>query len=353
MIPEILSRKLRGKRGCIVLEEKRPFRVEITEDNRSVVYACSSPIIRDGKLNTRGFLSNTKTLYRGVNVQLWWDARGLNLHGGSETLTFFLRKEKNDAHKNNETNLGYICPTINGFALKGKSNVELEFQTNTTMYLINMEDYCQLFRPDDSIAYSINAFWEGMQERPNFYIESDSRNHKIKVRSPRGEPIVLSINAYVNKSIFDTSIDSVQVHRNNVYAEMVYLGGENEQWLCLRPNCDIFSDLYDCEVEQAIMYFRNLNGGKGELEYGMMQFLWCSFTTAWESREEPEVFYKASKLHNNYYELDVTRLFKHLFQEKSQVTPGIVIRSHSKQMVALPTGDNYTYPIVTKLIIKK
>lgn len=109
----------------------------------------------------------------------------------------------------------------------------------------------------------------------------------------------------------------------------------------------MFSDLYDRDLKDAKLFFRNLNGALGKVFYGELRFFWCTYTTVWETREMPREWLEAETVTEESVQIDLTTYLRGLFREKAQATPGIVVQSTIP--LVLPTGDNYLCPIFLRL----
>lgn len=367
MIANLMKEQYERDKELCRIDKGNPYRMLVEYPNESVALYSSCPIMKEqtDELAMGSFSKTGSMFYEGINTVLIRidnnvkvQRKGVNLQFSFEQ-TEFIRAYRN--HLDDEfdialkTDRGIMFPTINGFGIEKEGEVSLFFASSEEVYFINMEDGCLVFSHSDQLIFSIGCVWKGMSDRPQFITESDGLRHTLQVRSPLGERLIVTVNGYVNKSMFDTTLDSRLPMRNNVYAESVYLGGRvgEEQWLCARLDCSLFSDIYHLNVEHAVMYFRNFGNEESELWAGNLRFLWCTFTTTWDSREDPDKWYLAGKNVGDYYEVDVTNLIRSIFFEKSNVSPGFVLRANQERKIILPTGDNCLCPIILEIHFKK
>lgn len=367
MIANLMKKQYEMGEGHCLISSNNPYRIMIAYPNETVALFSSSPIMKEQskELALDGFIEIGNPLYKGLNTALFRIENEVKIQRKEVYLRFLfkqtelIKKYRNHLGDNFETALktdrGIIFPTINGFGIEKAGEVSLSLDSSEEVYFINMNDGCLVFNHSDQLIFSIGCIWEGMSERPQFITDSDGLHHTLRVKSPSVERLIVTVNGYINKSLFDTTLDSGLAMRNNVYAESVYLGGKvgEEQWLCARPDCSLFSDLYNFHVERAVLYFRNFSKKDIELWAGNLRFLWCTFTTTWDSREEPENWYLAGKNVGDYYEVDVTDLIRSIFSEKSNVSPGFVLRANSEERIILPTGDNSLCPIILEMHLKE
>ncbi len=367
MIANLMKEQYEKEKELCRIDRENPYRMLIEYPDETVALYSSCPIMKEqtGELAMESFSKTEKVLYEGINTVLIRSDHDVKIQRKGVNLQFsFEQTEFLETYRNHlgdefdialKTDRGIMFPTINGFGIEKEGEVSLSFVSSEEVYFVNMNDGCLVFTHSDQLIFSIECVWEGMSDRPQFITESDGLRHTLQVKSPSGERLIVTVNGYVHKSIFDTTLDSGLSMRNNVYAESVYLGGKKgeEQWLCARPDCSLFSDIYHLDVECAVMYFRSFSKEEGELWAGNLRFLWCTFTTTWDSREEPDKWYLAGKNVGGYYEVDVTDLMRCIFSEKSNVSPGFVLRANQEEKIILPTGDNCLCPIILEIHFRR
>lgn len=354
MLPKFLKEKLNTELENI--KKISDYCILEKTSSEMIAYLSSSPFFDAYGNLLSGFKLDREEMLCGKNAILYRDPQGVRLVAGDYSATIFLGNIKNYLDKFDlmgEKTDGILCeagrlfPSINGFALANETEVLLEFKTNQEMRLANMDEYCLVFDKDDRLAFSISAF-HTKTSRPKITVKSDGYMHSVKIF---GEKVALTINAYSPKSLFDTVLDSSRNFRNDVYAEYAYLGGKRDrQWLCIRPDCSVLSPLYHREIKSGKTYFRVLNECKENSVFlGTLHYLWCAFTNCWESRELPRYFLRQDERMNGYLVVDTTDFFQKIFRKKKNSSPGFVLAAKSNEPLALATGDNYLWPVITEL----
>lgn len=346
------------------LIDVQPYRVIASKaKKRKVVWLSASPSFhetenRDFKMN---FITGAKTLYKGGDIEILSSEGKFTFQGNQAPIYFelknckFLTQLEESDHQCffSEENKNFVYFTKSGVAIQARGELELQFNTDEEVYFVNLKEYCLLFNHKNEIVATVSAVWENMSRKPQFYTESDGNKHLFSVKSPNGENMTIAINTYVPKCIFDTPLDPKNPFMNHVYAETAYLGGEEGEWLAMRPDCNQFYDLYGCEVEHAEIVLRDWSGNGGAVYVGALRFLWCSFTTCWESREEPLFWNGPFYAKDGYFHIDITEYMKGVFADRSQITPGVVLRGEGSRCFAVSTGDNCLDPLLICLNLKE
>ena len=356
MLPKQMKDDL--KSGAVL--KKDPYRVFLENEQEDIVWISSCPLKHGTEKGQKhGFVMRGDRLSEGSNACLKQSKTEIVLCGEQVSLRFpfaFLQcLEKHDSFLHEkycdvlQSDCGILYPTSNGFAVEARGKVKIQFSSGEPVHLYNLDEYCLIFDRNDRIVFSVNCILENMQVRPKFRTESNGTDHVVEVIAAGGHGMILTFNAYAPKRFFDTPLDAGNPSRNHVYAENAYLGREEDggQWLALRPDCAMFSDLYDRGLKDAKLFFRNLNGALGKVFYGELRFFWCTYTTVWETREMPREWLEAETVTEESVQIDLTSYLRGLFREKAQATPGIVVQSTVP--LVLPTGDNYLCPVFLRI----
>lgn len=338
---EKLNEMLGGIAGMRVsMSPTNPYRIIGEKKDCYGVLYSSLPILdsQTGEPMTERMEFNLNNMYKGIQTELKLNSTSFELLYENETLIF--DREKGEK----------IFPSISGFYKEGCGKLEITFRTQKRYYLVNMGDYCMMFNHSDRMLFSITGYEEKQKKRLYFETMSDGTYHKVVLFASFEEKCVLSFNAYLPKLLFDTPIDEKIPERNNVYGEIAYLGNGGQR-LQTRFDLQYFNDLYTHDIISAKLYVPRING-KGKLEFGFLLYMWCSFTTSWNSREEPTEWFSAEETRDGYV-IELADYFRDIFTHKYDVTPGLVLRSIDDEFIQIPTGDNYMYPIYLKLKLKK
>lgn len=365
MLPESIKREI--KAGKCFYHVNDPYRIHISRVDSDAVVISSCPFLSEQKseIIPTGFDCIETELYRGLNVTLERYENLIKMNRGNFSLSFDLdgmecvHRFKNYMGDEYEEVLkskaGIVFPTLNGFAIENDGSVKLKFTSEKQLALYDIGEYCLLYDEREGLIFSINCMADNLTERVNVIAESNGFEHCIEVNAKSKDKVIVTVNGYAPKSLFDTVLDPLKPEFNHAYAENVHLWNEEEggEWLAIRPNCIVFSDLYSKKLRSARLYMRNLSHKHTNVFYGLLRYYWCAFTIMWATREQPEEWKNAYEERDGYYVLDITEYVKAMFLERVKMSPGLVISARGSDGLVLSTGDNYFAPLLIEMEFEK
>lgn len=165
--------------------------------------------------------------------------------------------------------------------------------------------------------------------------------------SPFGAALLFEINLHENKLFQDTTVESLHPEINNAFGGTAFIGNTvayGEQWLYSRPDFSKIPELYDKQIQKAVLHIPS-HGGSGTLSALELRARFCSFGSNWENRVQETKGLTDAFSSNGYQSLDVTNLITDgaRFIKPSE---GFILKPKAKAcgFSAVSTGDSYFAP---------
>ena len=166
--------------------------------------------------------------------------------------------------------------------------------------------------------------------------------------------IMIEINLYSPKLIFDTTIKEMNRLQNNCFGGIAFLStGDQTEELYSRFNLNYINDISLKEIQSATLCIPAYTKDGGVIRLQNIENPWCSIGMNWEKKQIGGRIIDEKEIKNGYVELDVTRVLKEQLNLQRIKSYGVIISNPNTDIVAISTGDNYYKPQILKIKYNK
>lgn len=215
------------------------------------------------------------------------------------------------------------------------------------------------FKPFISISCIGASDGYGQDLKPAYicYQKITDNNYRISV-SPydnRSKCLLFEINMYEQKSIQDTTVESVKPQKNNAYGGMAFIGNSEaygEQWLYSKMDFYALREVSDKKINKAIWHLPKYNNNTcTELSAFSVLSRFCSFGSNWENKIGASNFIGFAVNNGEYIDIDITNILINVQKYGSVFSQGIILKPKFKNngYIAVSTGDNYWKPQIIEI----
>ena len=178
----------------------------------------------------------------------------------------------------------------------------------------------------------------------------------VSPADPNNNCLMFEINLYEEKLVQDTTVESGNPRKNNVFGGTAFIGTTKcfgNQWLYSRFDFSKLSDLADRHIIQAVMHFPKYNQNKTILRAFNVLARFCSFGSNWDNKVATAGFISDSVYSHHYQNLDFTRLLADKSTGKLIQSEGIVLFSpFVGNFSVISTGDSHYKPQILEINFK-
>lgn len=264
-----------------------------------------------------------------------------------------------------------IFPTCNGIAVQiTTTNLykmrKFRLLTDKKYYIWGNGRYAALMIEDRQPFAVVNAMCRGMDNGDSFvpiycYLEEEKDGYSliIDLGSPTDfqgskQTYIFTLDLYTSKSIFDTTVESVNPDMNNSYGSLALIGNSKffgEQWLYTRIDAAQLLDLRYFSVISAKLYAKKYSGGDANVNINKMNIPWCSFGNTWNTKTETEELVGQAKSEQGYLVADLTKIIRKILYQNGEPDAGVVLKpvNINQNAVMTATADNYFTPQILEI----
>ena len=215
-----------------------------------------------------------------------------------------------------------ITPTLNGTLIKvpcmADQPYEVRLLSGQPFMEIRANDRCfslmrEPFKP--FVTVSCIGVFDGAYQTVAPCSLSYQRNNDQEFSltlhhgSPHGSTLLFEINMHENKLFQDTTVESLHPDVNNAFGGTAFIGQTTtygEQWIYSRPDFSRLPELFDKQIQNAILHMPSF-GGNCALSASGLTARFCSFGSNWENKvQEAEEITDAVST-GGYLSFNVTR----------------------------------------------
>ena len=362
--PLEVIRCLRGEKSFTIdTENRNRYRVLVKENIGHTAYCFSAPIYN---------------LYNGRLVSLDFEMKGEELRFEGSNCTVII-SDKMCVLENKKGKIS-VCfdeailapntdfevnPNLNGLTFKVKRD-KLNFKLKTENYKGNVRfnDQNLSLMWDQFIPFaSISCLGVYDQSKNIFPLElyfTDKTNGEFDVevcsKIFSGE-ICFEITLYEAKLFQDTTVESQNPDKNNVYGTIGFIGNSaefGEQWLYSRPDFSKISEMYSKYIERVLLHIPIWHNTKDCLDIYVPERRFCSFGSTWNNKIDHNGKKLSSSSDGQYLTVDVTSAFTDSFVHQLSYNEGLIMKKAKgeKEYVAISTSDSYSFPQILEIKFK-
>ena len=335
----------------ILLNDNNPYRI-LRKTNRDLsAYYCSLPVFVHGHLLKPLWVKRENgCIYEGINARICVaDGKAvMENENGKAEVRFGGEVE--------------LQPTYNGIvAESSENNVKVFIRADADRCVRENGSFWALMKSEYQPFFVLSGLFGRVKGRLcPLKIETKQEKNEFEITIAGGadtEKLLFEMNLHVPKLIFDTTVESKNPTKNNVFGSVAFLGRTEEygaQWLYLRIDGMRMSDLSGYRVENAKLYLPRLdNGVSGKLEAYKLGSVWCSFGTSWDTKVAFSEKMKGVKSWGSYEEIEISDIVRDMLRVKEARNPGFVIKSREdSNCIAVATGDSYYRPQILEIQLK-
>lgn len=188
------------------------------------------------------------------------------------------------------------------------------------------------------------------------YQKLNDRKYQLTIlpQSPLGTYVLLECNLYERKLFQDTTVESANPETNNAFGSTAFIGNSDwygEQWLYSRLDCERISNLWDKQINRAILHLPKYNMHNVELSAFQVSARFCSFGSNWNNKIAGGNSVSHSVIANGYQSIDVTALISDSRTKSITRSEGLILKSKVKGsgFSAIATGDSYFAPQILEI----
>lgn len=258
-----------------------------------------------------------------------------------------------------------IRPTLNGVELTFKSDFGfmpvLHLKTDRPFFDVRANKKAVSLMDDRFLPFAtvgLIGVKRGEKWLPSsILLQQESGQSFIVGFDPRGKEkceITVEIGLYESKLIQDTTVESRNVHENNVYGASAFLGYTDlcgEQWLYSKFDTQKLSDLFGVHLIKAQLYIPKLCKGAGRLSAFRVATRFCSFGSNWENKVVASAEIPDIQSTERFVILDVTKQLNDCFHGALENQGGFILKSAERRCgySVLSTADSYSAPQILKV----
>jgi len=248
-----------------------------------------------------------------------------------------------------------IYPSINGFYYK-----------SNTMKQIKIELPCDFFVKDNKnciVIYVNNKPFLVINTLVVFPGQNERQQGKIFNYKQDGNSLFITtdlsftFDIYLNKIIFDTTIETADKEKNNAFGSFAFIGnGERfgKQVLYSRFDNSSFYDLNFFEVIKAELFIPIFYYGKSGIIIKKLVESWCSIGVNWNNNKNETAvpLGRLNSFDEFFFVADLTTYIQELFANPAASNAGFMLESEGNYSV-IATGDNMLVPQILQLKLRR
>ncbi len=353
-----------GKSYAIDRRNSNRYRVVLGEDDASkTAYYFSTPIYQEesGRVVPLQFESGGNAyLLKGSNCNISIGQEEIKLTGKNGIVTW--RQIGQGLQLRGTALYGKgieIHPTLNGIAVKihaASDGISIPLHTSkpfydiraNTKYFALMQEPFQPFMVLSGIGAFLDNGTLGGPLRMSFQ-KTDDKDFTVWISSTTDSDRVLwfELNLYEPKLFQDTTVESKNPGENNAFGTTAYLGQSEsfgEQWLYMRPDLSVFSDLSGKHINSAFLYVPTYSQNAVRLRGIGIPQRFCSFGSNWQNKIAPTKPFAYGTAVNGYYQLDLSRVLTDPDTNMLHRTDGWILRTVGNGYTAISTADSFFSP---------
>lgn len=363
---------LRRGKACGKIDYGGEYVVSVSEtDGTKTLYAFSVPVFR-GKtrqLVCRSFAKKGEDHYLQGAAANIVAGKKICLKNEDGYCRIDLRKR---VHSVTEDYITYedatVFPTLNGVAVKvnRKAGVPFEFSLRLSQSFLQCREnngsfslMQREFQPFVTIS-CIGAFHPDGRNLAPCWLQSyriGDGEYQLIVRHDAADAraLLFEANLYTEKLFSDTTVESRNPGKNNVFGGAAFLGNTElcgEQWLYSRPDFSKVPEVYDKRICRAVFHMPIFCTAVPLTAYRLPS-RFCSFGSSWNNKVLPGKAAAKAVLNGNYLSFDI----RNCIVDKDgflQPFEGLVIKPVQKRTepAAVATADSYFAPQILELNIR-
>lgn len=344
-------KKNSGKQVLKILKNNNPYRILLKTESGLISYYFSVPIY--GKMGEflipEWRVEGEKYVFEGSNAKI--EVVENQLFMSNEDVHLKIRFKENTE----------LEPTYNGVLVRSKGRENTVIIEVGTRGVIRATDSCFSVMKREFLPYFSVSGIMGISKAENGPLVIKSRDidkgYELLIEGDKeSKEIMYEINLYTPKLIFDTTVESNNPQKNNVYGGVAFIGQTKKygsQWLYARINSEQLQDLRGYLVENAKLYVPEYFGN-GKIVAYELDKSWCSFGMTWESRVSSTEKECVIQRKTNYQKIDITAIVRRILRLKEPRNAGIILKSEIESSYnIISTGDNCYRPQILKIKLKK
>lgn len=360
---EIIRTLRGGENFTLDTENRNRYRLLVKENIGHTAYCFSTPIynLYSGKLISLGFeKKDEKLCFEGSNSRVVVYDRSCVFENQKGKITVFF--DTSILPTNTEFT---INPIFNGLMFNVKKNrLHFRVKLENCKGDIRFNDQSLSFMCDQFVPFaSISCLCAFDKEENSVPLElsfTEQGNGEFDVEiglELTNAEICFEIALYEAKLFQDTTVESKNPYKNNVYGAIGFIGQTfnfGEQWLYSRPDFSKISEMYSANVERVLLHIPVWNNTKEALEMYVPERRFCSFGSTWNNKIDHNGKKLSSSNDGQYLTVDVTSAFTDLFAHQLSYNEGLIMKKTrgENDHVVISTSDNYSAPQILEIKFK-
>ena len=187
------------------------------------------------------------------------------------------------------------------------------------------------------------------------YSKVCSKEYKVEIFNNNcGGKLFFEVNLYEQKLFQDTTVESNNTEKNNVYGTIGFIGNttlHGEEWLYSRPDFSKISELYSKRIEKMILHIPVFNKNICDLDIYTPVARFCSFGTTWNNKMDHSEIMTCASVDDRYVNIDVTDIFTDTSERQLIYSEGLVIKKtqENDSFISMSTGDSCFAPQILEI----
>lgn len=258
-----------------------------------------------------------------------------------------------------------VFPTLNGFFIRAECKAgkpyEIKLFSGQPFMNVRANDRCFSLMQEEFRSFVtvscigvINGVGQMISPCSLEYQRNSDKVYTLTLRhnSPCGNTLLFEVNLHEDKLFQDTTVESLHPELNNAFGGTAFIGytaAYGEQWLYTRPDFSKLPELYDKQIQKAVLHLPRFGGSCAFSAFGVSA-RFCSFGSNWENKiQEAEELTDASA-GGAYQDLDITRVITD-DAEFLKRFEGLILRPKYKNsgFSAVSTGDSCFAPQIMEV----
>lgn len=344
-------KRIKGIERINVRKNYNPYRILTKDEQGIVAYYCNIPLYAsDNKLLIPEWNKETTMNFEGVNAKITATEEKIyigNSYGSAE-----VEFESDVTVEPTPNGIAVMCEG-NRLKLLVKADSKKEVRQNGNFFALMLSEFCQFLTVSGMFGTDFVKFYPLNIEN----ISSDGLNFELIISSfSEVKQLWFEIDLQVTKLFFDTTVESKNPEKNNVYGAVAFLGNTQsygEQQLYLRFDTLQFLDLNSFSVESADLYLPRFYAEDCVLEAYKMEQPWCSFGSTWSNKVAYTDISLPVRENKDYIIVDVKEVMQDVLRYNEPRNPGLVIKKkNGSGYSVVATGDNYYRPQILEIKLR-
>ena len=161
------------------------------------------------------------------------------------------------------------------------------------------------------------------------------------------EEIFFQINAYSQKLLLDTTVESNNSIENNAFGGVSFVGNTElfgEQRVYTRLNQSLIRGLWRFNIKKAILYIPFFCSEEVNFSIYCIENNWCSFNLNWENKKTEYNNTVEYEISRGFLKINVTKILRANLRLRNPSNYSFVILNNARKASIICTGDNYAFP---------